>query len=142
MAKNTRPHLVLLDNEAVQALSDPRHRKHRAALAVFEVVARRKERGAVVDTAVPTGVRVEAGWDRTAPGAAFLNSLRIRDIPLDARLADRAVRVREQTRVSIADAHLGAAIASASDQRISVLTSDPGDLATVAGDVAITVVSL
>ena len=73
MAGRTPPHLVLLDNEAVQALADPRHRKHRTALAVFEVVAQRKKRGAVVDTAVPTGVRVEAGWDRTGPGAAFLN---------------------------------------------------------------------
>jgi hypothetical protein len=142
MARSAPPHLVLLDNEAVQALADPRHRKHRTALAVFEVVAQRKQRGAVVDTAVPTSVRVEAGWDRTAPGAAFVNLLRIRDIALDAQLADRAVSVRERAGVSVADAHLGAAIATADVERISVLTSDPDDLVAVAGDTAVTVVPL
>jgi hypothetical protein len=43
---------------------------------------------------------------------------------------------------SIADAHLGAAIATADVERISVLTSDPEDLAAVAGETAVTIVPL
>jgi len=141
MAKAEPSHLVLLDNEAVQALADVGHRKHRTVLAVFEVVAQRQQRGAVVETAVPTSVRVEAGWDRTAADAAFVNSLRIRDIGLDSRLADLSVEIRRQVRVSVVDAHLGAAIGAATAERVSVLSSDPDDIAAVAGRV-VTVVPI
>jgi hypothetical protein len=74
---------ILLDNEAVQALADPSHRKHRRAVGYAQVVISRKARGAAVTVAVPAAVRVEAGWDRTAPAWAFVNRLRIADIPLD-----------------------------------------------------------
>ena len=39
-------HLIILDNEAVQALADPAHRKHHQALAYAQVVAIRKRRAA------------------------------------------------------------------------------------------------
>ena len=58
--------LVLLDNEAVQALRDPAHRKHRRVLAEVEFAFKRVVRTLPVSVAVPAAVRVEAGWDRTA----------------------------------------------------------------------------
>ena len=60
----SRPRTVVLDNEAVQALADPAHRKHRRVLAVVEAVAARHlRRSGSVRLVVPTSVRVEAGWD-------------------------------------------------------------------------------
>ena len=55
--------VVLLDNEAVQALEDPTHPKHRRVVAQAQVVAQRKRRAASIEVVVPTAVRVEAGWD-------------------------------------------------------------------------------
>jgi hypothetical protein len=56
--------LIILDNEAIQALASPSHRKHRHALAYLQVIASRKQRAIDIQTVVPTTVRVEAG---TAP---------------------------------------------------------------------------
>jgi predicted nucleic acid-binding protein len=75
---------------------------------------------------------VEAGWDRTAAAWAFVNQLRIADIPLDARHADVAAGIRKRTQVSVADAHLGAAIQQAEADHITVVTSDPRDIHLVA----------
>ena len=58
-------HLVVLDNEAVQALASPAHRQHRQALAYAHVIASRKRRAADIQAMVPTAVRVGAGWART-----------------------------------------------------------------------------
>lgn len=132
--------VVLLDNEAVHALADPAHPKHRRVISHAVVVTRRKARAVPVSIAVPSAVRVEAGWDRTAPAWAFINRLRIADIPLDASHADAAAALRTRTRVSVADAHLGA-IVRASNQ-VTVLTSDPGDMHLVAEGKPIEVVTL
>jgi hypothetical protein len=59
--------LVVLDNEAVQALASPHHPKHRKVLAHLEVVERRKRHAVAISLVVPAAVRVEAGWDRTSP---------------------------------------------------------------------------
>jgi hypothetical protein len=83
----TPPATLVLDNEAVQALADVRHRKHRRALAFVEVANQRsaRRRGALA-VRVPVAVRVEAGWDRSTPSAALLNRIsRARDVVLDAR---------------------------------------------------------
>lgn len=134
--------LVVLDNEAVQALRDPAHRKHRRVVSHAQVVASRKRRAAAIDLVVPTAVRVEAGWDRTSSAWAFPNRLRIADIPLDAAHANAAAAIRNRTRVSVPDAHLGAAVQAASADQITVVTSDPGDMRIVASGKDITVAAI
>jgi predicted nucleic acid-binding protein len=135
--------IVVLDNEAVQALQDPARPKHRRVVSLAQVVASRKLRAATIEVVVPTAVRVEAGWDRTSPAWVFLNRLRVADVPLDAARASTAAAIHHRTGVSVADAHLGAVIQSTSaGQQITVVTSDPGDMRLVAGDRDITVVAI
>jgi len=133
--------LVLLDNEAVQALRDTSHPKHRKVVSYVQVIADRKRRAQAINAAVPTAVRVEAGWDRTSSAWAFPNQLRIADMPLDALHASTAATVKIRYGVSVADAHLGAAI-QLSAAEITVITSDPRDMRQVAGDANVTIVSI
>jgi predicted nucleic acid-binding protein len=135
-------HLIILDNEAVQALADPAHRKHRKALAYAQVIATRKRGAADIQTVTPTTVRVEAGWDRTSPAWALPNRLRITDIPLDTVAASSAAAIRAQTGVSVADAHIGAVIGAAQATRITVVTSDPADMRQVARDKTVTIAAI
>jgi hypothetical protein len=136
-------HLIVLDNEAVQALSDPAHKKHVYVMShVQAVVADRKSRGLPVTVVVPTAVRVEAGWDRTMPAWAFLNRLLIDDITLDGRSANIAASIRQGARVSVADAHIGAVIQAATATKVTVITSDPEDIRRVAADREVNVVSI
>lgn len=135
-------HLVVLDCEAIQALRDPAHPKHRRVVSHTQVVASRKRRAAAIQLAVPAAVRVEAGWDRTSPAWAFPNRLRIADKALDTANANTAAGIRGRTAVSVADSHIGAVIQSASDGQITVVTSDPGDMRLVAGDKNITVTAI
>ena len=134
--------LVLLDNEAVQALGGITHPKHRRMLSYVQVVTQRKRRAVQVNVATPTTVRVEAGWDRTAASWSFPNSLRIDDAVLDASQANSAASIRAGTGVSVADAHLGAVIRSTPAEQITVVTSDPSEARVVAGDRPITVVTI
>jgi len=134
--------LVLLDNEAVQALRDPAHRKHRRALSEVEFAFKRTVRTLRVRIAVPAAVRVEAGWDRTAPAWAFINRLPITDIPLDRNHADTAAGIVKRTGVSVADAHLGAAIQAAEPGQVVVISSDPGDMRKVAEGRRVDIVAL
>ena len=135
--------LVLLDNEAVQALMATDHPKHRRALAHVAVVGARKKKAATIDLLVPTAVRVEAGWDRTAPGAALINLLRIRDAALDTPRSDTAAALVSDHGVSIADAHIGAVVAFRPEsESVTILTSDPKDIRTVSGSRTVTVVRL
>jgi predicted nucleic acid-binding protein len=117
-------HLVVLDNEAVQALQSHADRKHRQVLSHLQVVAQRKIRGSGVQIMVPTSVRVEAGWNRMSADWAFPNMLRIADVPLDGDHANRAAAIRLRSGVSVADAHMGSVIQSASANRVTVITSD------------------
>ena len=135
-------HLIILDNEAVQALASPAHRKHRQALAYVQVIASRKQRAAGIQAVVPTAVRVEAGWDRTSPAWALLNRLRITDSSLDSPAASTAAAIRSQAGVSVADAHIGAVIAAAVATRITVVTSDPADMRRMAGDKPVTIAAI
>jgi hypothetical protein len=98
------------------------------------VVTDRKRRAEPIRVVVPTAIRVEAGWDRTAPDGAFPNHLRIADVSPRPPF--------KPTGVSVADAHLGSVADSASDDHVTVITSDPGDARTVVGDTGITVVTL
>jgi len=135
-------HLVILDNEAVQALRDPAHPKHRRVVAHAQVVTSRKRRAAAVSLAVPTTVRAEAGWDRTSPAWAFPNKLRIADDPLDTARASAAAAIRTRTAVTVADAHLGALIQAAPASQVTVITSDPADMRLVAGNATITITAI
>jgi predicted nucleic acid-binding protein len=134
--------LVVLDNEAVRALRDPGHPKHRHVVSHAQVVASRKRDAVAIQVVVPTAIRVEAGWDRTSPAWVFPNRLRIIDSPLDTSSASTAAGIRNRTGVSVADSHIGAVIQSAHDDQITVVTSDPGDMRVVAGDKSITVVTI
>lgn len=141
----TRPRVVVLDNEAVQALLDPAHRKHRRVLAAVEVVAARRGRGVGAGRlVVPTAVRVEAGWDRRTSGAAGINRLRVEDAPLDRGAADRASEVQRELGVSVADAHLAAVLGDSAPARFAVLTSDASDVRRIAAYLGaeVTVVAL
>jgi predicted nucleic acid-binding protein len=135
-------HLVVLDNEAVQALRDPAHPKHRQAVSHAQVIAGRKSRATAIQMAVPTAVRVEAGWDRTSPAWAFPNRLRIADVPLDTASASTAAAIRNRTGVSVPDAHIGAVIQSVSADQVTVVSSDPGDMRLVAGNRKITIATI
>ena len=135
-------HLVVLDCEAIQALRDPGHPKHRRVVSHAQVVASRKRRAVAIQMVVPTAVRVEAGWDRASPAWVFPNRLRIPDSPLDTASANAAADIRDRTGVSVAGSHLGTVIQSAPHSQITVVTSDPGDMRLVAGDKKITVVGI
>jgi predicted nucleic acid-binding protein len=108
----------------------------------MEAVERRKRHAAAISLLVPAAVRVEAGWDRTSPQWAFLNRLRIMDVPLDAAHANAAAAIHEQAQVSVADAHIGATVQSAPNADITVVTSDPADIRRVVGDRPVTVVAI
>jgi hypothetical protein len=135
-------HLVVLDNEAVQALADPAHPKHPHVVSHVQVIASRKRRAVPINAAVPTAVRVEAGWNRNSPAWAFVNRLRITDIPLDTPYANAAASIRDGAHVSVADAHIGGVIQAASADRITVITSDPADMRRVAMDKDVIVVAI
>lgn len=134
--------LILLDNEAVQALRSVEHPKHRKVVSYVQVVTQRKRRAVPVDIQVPTTVRVEVGWDRTAGSWTFANHLRITDVALDTAQANMAASTRQRTQASAADAHLGAVIRSSGAGHITVITSDPRDAPVAASDQPITVVTI
>lgn len=134
---------VVLDNEAVQALAGQSHPKHRRVLAHLEGVTSRRRRGRIVETVVPTAVRVEAGWDRTDPRAALLNRFRIRDDQLDGRTADTAASlVSSGVASSVADAHIGATVNGTLGDEIIVISSDPQDMAAVCAPTRVRVVPI
>jgi hypothetical protein len=121
-------HLVL-DNEAVTALltTTPRHAKRAQVLEAIMAANGR--------TVVPTAVRCEALWDRTQQVSAAA-SLHVKDDdPLDRAAADRNVQLR--TAVPAASLVDASVVVSAERLRggdvVEVLTSDPGDLAALAG---------
>ena len=139
----TPPRTVVLDNEAVQALRATDHPKHAQVIAHVQVVAQRKRKATPLDVVVPSAVRVEAGWDRRAPAAALINHLRINDMPLESASADVAAELVTRVRVSVADAHIGAAVRAVADRgQVAIITSDPDDMAAVADPVPATIVTI
>jgi hypothetical protein len=123
---------VVLDSEAVAALSDPRHKKHRELLPYLEGIAQRRARNTALRVLVPVAVRVEAGWDRTDPKAAVVNRVSgARDVPLTTEAANRAERLRSACGVSVVDATVGEA-AEAAPKPVVILSSDGEDMRTLA----------
>ena len=134
---------IILDNEAVQALANSEHSKHRRVVAHLQAAVDRRGRGQTVETVVPTAVRVEAGWDRTSPTAAAINRFRIRDVTLDADIANEAARIISARIVSsVADAHIGATARRAAADDVTILTSDPTDVALASGAANVRVIQL
>lgn len=124
--------VLILDNEAVQALVTRHHPKFEIVVAHLESHARRGGQRQLPDAVwVPTTVRVEAGWDRTDPSTAHANRLNLRDRPLDSDRANAAARLVQLHGVSPADAHIGAMVETLGDEVVIVLTSDPKDIARV-----------
>jgi hypothetical protein len=126
-------HLVL-DNAAASALLSPRKRDPRRKAVVDAIVAANGRR------LVPTAVRGEAGWDRTAPGAANANRLlgAGADVALDGTAGNRVVQLRAAVpTASVVDATVaGAAEQAGQDGNVvEVLTSDLKDLRALAGSV-------
>jgi hypothetical protein len=119
---------VVLDNEAIQALLDPDHAKHRRMIAILvELNGRDRRRGARRPVVVPTAARVEAGWDRSSPAGAHANRLtQAVDQPLDRRAADRSTYLRAVAGVSVVDATVAQAL-EAAPQPCTVATSDVAD---------------
>lgn len=135
--------MVVLDSEAVQALADLRHAKHRTVIAHLEAIATRRRRGGPTAALVPTAVRVEAWWDRTQPASAAINRFRVQDHPLDTPTGDLAAAVNIETGAGVADSHIGATIRQLPEQdEVVVLTSDPDDMIAVSGDRSIRAVAL
>ena len=134
---------VLFDNEAVLALAESSHAKHRTVVAHLQGAVDRRRRGRTVEAVVPTSVRVEAGWDRSRPGAAALNRFRVRDRGLDAASANIAASIIASGAVeSVPDAHIGATVHGLANDDIVVLASDPKDIAAVCAPRSVRVVTL
>jgi predicted nucleic acid-binding protein len=135
---------VILDNEAVQALWSAEHRKHRRALSYVQVVAVRKRKGRAAEIVVPIAVRVEAGWDRSAAKAAFINLLGVRDVPLDQQYGNRAAAIAAEHGVSVADAHVGATAQLMPEDAgpVTIISSDPDDMRAVAGSRRVIIIKL
>ncbi|HVE46429.1 MAG TPA: hypothetical protein VNA57_06745 [Acidimicrobiales bacterium] len=118
---------LILDNEAVQALSQPGHDKHRSVVAHLAGVVTRRRKGSAVSVVVPTAVRVEAAWDRSDPRVPYVNRFRVLDRRLDTPAANLAAGILGRTGVSVADAHIGA-VAQTLTGDVVILTSDPRDM--------------
>lgn len=136
MAAATPPATVVLDNEALQALADPRHRKHQVMLEKIAAVKYESGRGASVRVVTPTAVRVEAHVSRQGAGTATLGRFRVQDISLDSTRADRCVALAVAAAATAVDATVAeAAESEARTRRVSVYTSDVGDLTRLVGHV-------
>ena len=119
--------IIVLDNEAIQVLSNQAHTKHRRLLALIERYRQHLEQGSRVSLIVPTTVRVEAIINQQEPKASFVNRIVNQDHVLDSTYADRAAELRNEfSFLSVADAHI-AAIATLSDAEVVIITSDVKD---------------
>jgi 3',5'-cyclic AMP phosphodiesterase CpdA len=121
-------HTLVLDSEAVQALADQAHHKHKTLLTYVDAVATRNARRAdTVRIITPVAARVEAGVARSS--SALLGRYRAVDEPLDGARADRAVLLRQQAGGSVVDACVAeAATAISVGENVTVLTSDLTDI--------------
>lgn len=126
-------HLVL-DNEAVSALltTTPQHAKRAQVLEAIMA--------ANGGTVVPTAVRCEALWDRTQQRSAAANLHVKDDDPLDRVAADRNVQLRSAVpAASLVDASVIVSAERLRGDVVEVLTSDPDDLAALAGQAEATI---
>lgn len=144
MSRLPRSNVIVLDNEAVQALRSPSHPKHGKVVKYVRVAVGRRRRVVPSSTLVPAAVRAEAGWDRTDPAWTLVNRLPIVDVSLDTAIANAMVAIRRRVDrpVSVVDAHVGAVVQAADAGRVTIITSDPRDMAAVAEDTPVVVVAI
>jgi hypothetical protein len=132
--------VAILDSEAVHVLATKGSNKRWRMTSLFDFdISRRTDADVAV---VPSTVRVEAGWDRTAPQWAVINRLGIVDHHLDRTSTDTAARLRAEHGVSPADAHIGAIAHEPGDHQVVVITSDVDDITTVTAGTGARVVRL
>lgn len=117
---------LVLDNEAVQALADVNHDKHRVALEWAAAVRLRRAKGRRTVVVLAATALAEAGVDRRSPATAVLNRLVHRFEPL-ADDADDTAALVWAFRVSLTDAHV-AVVAGRQTGPTMILTSDVSDL--------------
>jgi hypothetical protein len=130
------PATLVLDNEALQALADRHHAKHRVMLEKIAAVKYESRRGASVRVVTPTAVRVEALVSRQAAETATLGRFNVQDVPLDGTRADRCVALAAAATATAVDATVAeAAESQARTRRVSVYTSDVADLTRLVGHV-------
>lgn len=128
---------MVLDNEALQALADLRHPKHRVMLEKIAAVKYESARGASVRVVTPTAVRVEALVSRQTAGTAALGRFNVQDIALDSTRADRCVALAAAATATAVDATVAeVAESEARTRQVSVYTSDVGDLHRLAEQVS------
>jgi len=97
--------VLVLDNEPAQALADAGHPGHQLLLAYVDAVSgRNRRRPGTAAIVVPTSVRVEALLSRRSPRASELGRLRVRDVELTQRRADRCADLRRAAGGSATDA--------------------------------------
>lgn len=135
---------VIFDTEAIHLLASPAEKpeQSRRLLAAIEGHARRNRAGIPAALIVPTAVRAEARWNRAEPGSAGLNRYRIRDFELGGAEANTAAAIRMAlgSRISVADAHIGAVLAAtATNAPHTVYTSDQPDVRDIAAHVGVPV---
>ena len=118
---------LVLDNEALQVLAHPHHRKHSDLVAFVETEQRaalRSRRAPGLRTS--SVARVEAGVDRTSPASAVFNRFRVGDVLVTPDRADRAIRLNAEVGASAVDACVAELAASLGAS--TVITSDVRDL--------------
>jgi len=126
----------VLDNEALQALADRHHPKHRGMLEKIAAVTYESRRGVSVRVVTPTAVRVEALVSRQAAGTATLGRFQVQDVPLDGARADRCVTLAAAATATVVDTTVAeAAESQAGTRRVSIYTADVADLTRLVGHV-------
>ena len=148
---------LVLDAQGVTVLADPHHARHPEVRALLQAARDKRRKRATKDgypTLVPTSVRIEAGWDRSAQTWSAMNALSVEDVVLNGVIANRAAALRSavdsgartspadrrKRMLSTADAHLGAILQGGD----IVAASDPGDVEAMAShrNISVTTVIL
>lgn len=109
-------------------------------MSFVELTRQRKRKQQRISIVMPTGVRVESMLDHRSPTSAAFNRFGVVDAALDKDTASVAANIRVQlgTRISVADAHVGATVlVHHSHDDVTILTSDPGDMVLVSSPVPV-----
>jgi len=134
--------LVLLDNEAVQALMATGHPKQRRVLAHVAVVGARKKKAANIDLMVRPQCGSKRAGNRSSPGAPSsicLASAMPRSTPEHPTRRRTGVRPRRFDRRR---PHRCGGPPRPESDSVTILTSDPKDIGTVSGPRTVTIVRL
>ena len=128
------PAALVLDNEALKALADRHHAKHRVMLEKIAAAQYESRRGAGVRVVTPTAVRIEALVSRQAPENATLGRFNVQDITLDSTRADRCVALAAAATATAVDATVAEAAESEARTRlVSIYACDLADLTRLVG---------